>query len=50
MRKLINRYTNTVMWVADDRVEKYIKAGHVPADVKKPEKKPATRRKKTEDK
>ena len=48
--RLINRFTGTEMRVADDKAGKYIKAGHVPADVKKPEKKPATRRKKTEGK
>ena len=44
MKKLINRYTNTAMWVADERVEKYLKAGHKPAEAPlKP-----TKRKKTE--
>ena len=43
MKKLINRYTNTEMWVADERVEKYLKAGHKPAETPpKP-----TKRKKT---
>lgn len=45
MKKLINRYTNTEMWVADERVEKYLKAGHKPAEPPKP-----TKRKKTGDK
>ena len=28
MIKLINRVTGSVMWVADDRAEKYLAAGH----------------------
>lgn len=28
MIKLINRFTNTEMWVADERVESYLGAGH----------------------
>lgn len=31
MIKLINKVTNTPMWVADDRVEEYKAAGHKPA-------------------
>lgn len=29
MVKLINRYTQTEMWVSKDRVEEYLAAGHV---------------------
>jgi hypothetical protein len=54
MVKMINTYTGSVMYVAEDRVQEYIGAGHrevvnfVPA--KRPEKKPekkATTRKRT---
>lgn len=31
--KFINKLTGTEMWVADDRVEKYTAAGHIPAAV-----------------
>lgn len=31
MIKLINRVTGTEMWVADDRLKKYLAAGHKPA-------------------
>lgn len=31
MVKLINRLTGGTMWVADDRKEEYIAAGHKPA-------------------
>lgn len=31
MVKLINRLTGTEMWVADSRLEEYLRAGHVPA-------------------
>lgn len=31
MQKFINKLTGTDMWVADDRVEEYKAAGHVPA-------------------
>lgn len=34
MIKMLNRFTGTIMWVADDRVEKYLAAGHKLADVK----------------
>ena len=45
MKKLINGLTGTVMWVADDRVEEYKAAGHVPAeDAEKPEPKKAVRK------
>lgn len=30
MIALINRTTGTLMWVADDRVDKYLAAGHRP--------------------
>jgi len=30
MIALINRVTGTLMWVADDRVDKYLAAGHKP--------------------
>lgn len=48
-----NAYTGTQMWVADDRVDEYLAAGHKLAandkkvDAEKPaEKKPATKAKK----
>lgn len=31
MIKLINKITGTEMWVANDRAEKYLAAGHKPA-------------------
>ena len=31
MRKLINAITGTEMWVADDRLDEYLAAGHKPA-------------------
>lgn len=31
MVRLINRLTGSEMWVAEDRVEEYIAAGHKPA-------------------
>lgn len=49
MVKFINYYTGTTMYVAEDRVEEYKKAGHKPAAERKPvEPKPA--RKQTEKK
>lgn len=40
MVKLINKTTGTPMWVADERVDEYLKAGHKnPADT--PKAKPA---------
>jgi len=40
MVKFINKLTGTEMWVADNRKDEYIKAGHVPAfdvtEAKKP--------------
>lgn len=55
MVRFINKFTGTVMWVAEDRAEEYKSAGHKPADessssvpqetLKQPavkEKKPAT--------
>ena len=38
MVKLINAVTGTEMWVADNRLDEYIAAGHMPAAV--PEEKP----------
>ena len=32
MIKLINKTTKTPMWVADERVNEYLAAGHKPAD------------------
>lgn len=32
MIKFINKFTNTTMWVADERKEEYISAGHSLAD------------------
>lgn len=51
MVKMINIYTGSVMYVAEDRVQKYLDAGHrqvvdfIPA--KRPEKKPAARKRAT---
>ena len=50
MVKFINKHTGSVMWVADDRKEEYIEAGHKLASVPKaeePEKKPVKRTKKS---
>lgn len=47
MVKFINRFTGTVMWVAEDRVEEYKAAGHRLAVALVPEKKPAPKRRKT---
>lgn len=30
MKKFINAITHTEMWVADERVDEYIEAGHAP--------------------
>ena len=38
MKKLINAMTGTEMWVADNRLDEYIAAGHMPAAV--PEEEP----------
>lgn len=32
MVKLINKRTLSIMWVADNRVDEYLAAGHKPAD------------------
>ena len=52
MIKLINCRTNTVMWVADSRVDEYLAAGHTLAvdtpDDEKPTK-PAKRRRRKDD-
>ena len=45
MIKFINRVTGTEMWVADDRVEEYLAAGHELAV--KPAEKPAKPKKTT---
>ena len=34
MVKLINRFTGTEMWVADERLDDYLKLGHEMADAK----------------
>ena len=44
MVKFINRLTGNVMWVAEERVEEYEKAGHKKAIVPPAKKKP-TRKK-----
>lgn len=37
MTKLIDRFTGVEMWVADERVDKYLEAGHkLASDPKKP--------------
>ena len=48
MIKFINRITGTEMWVADDRKDEYIAAGHKPAadDAVKPIKKVTRKTKK----
>ena len=33
MTKLINKHTNTPMWVADERTEEYLAAGHKPVAI-----------------
>lgn len=41
MTELINAFTNTQMWVADNRVDEYLAAGHKkPAAIKSTEEKP----------
>lgn len=49
MIKFINRVTGTEMWVADNRVDKYLAAGHKlaaePKPVKPAKKKPAVKEK-----
>ena len=49
MIKLINKVTNTPMWVADDRVEEYKAAGHklAASPVEKPAKVETVTEKKT---
>ena len=32
MTRLINKVTGSEMWVADERLNEYLAAGHVPAD------------------
>lgn len=46
MIRLINATTGTDMWVADDRADEYIKAGHKPFKVKRqdPPKKPVAKK------
>ena len=51
MKKMINKYTGTEMYVADDRVQEYTDAGHRLADAPAPvppkaPKKPTRSRKK----
>lgn len=37
MIKLVNRLTKTIMWVADERIDEYLAAGHrLAADTQKP--------------
>lgn len=55
--KFINKLTGTEMWVADDRVDEYKAAGHVPAVMNEPveaekptEEKPVETEKPTEEK
>lgn len=43
MVKLINKVTGTEMWVADDRADEYLKAGHK-KPVQKPILKPAAKK------
>ncbi len=48
MIKFINGITHTEMWVADDRKDEYIAAGHTPAvDVEVKAEKPAEPKKRT---
>lgn len=47
MIKLINKVTNTPMWVADDRVEEYKAAGHKLAAEATPTKEVPKKRKTT---
>lgn len=49
MTQFVNRFTGTEMWVADNRVEEYLAAGHKLAakeTAEKPEKKPDKPKKK----
>ena len=43
MVKFINYYTGTTMYVAEDRVEEYVSAGHKLADTPKPKEKPKSK-------
>lgn len=54
MVEMVNGFTHTQMWVADDRVEEYLAAGHSlaatplaekPAEDEKPKKKTTTKKK-----
>lgn len=46
--QFIHKLTGTVMWVADDRNDEYIKAGHKPAlNVTEEAKKPTRKRRTT---
>jgi hypothetical protein len=47
MVKFINSITHTEMWVADNRVDEYIAAGHTPAVDGATEEKPAEPKKRT---
>ena len=44
MVKFINYYTGTTMYVAEDRVEEYVSAGHKLADAPKPKEKPKSKK------
>lgn len=41
MIKFINSFTGTDMWVADDRKDEYLGAGHKLAPIETPSEKPA---------
>ena len=45
MVKFINKLTGGSMWVAEDRVEKYLSAGHKLADTPKPNENPKSKTK-----
>lgn len=47
MKKFINKFTGSEMWVADDRVDEYKAAGHKLAadDAEKPKRKPVKKEK-----
>lgn len=47
MVKFINNVTHTEMWVAENRVDEYIAAGHTPAADVVTEEKPAEPKKRT---
>lgn len=50
MVKMINAATGTDMWVAEERLEEYLAAGHKPAveaEAEKPTEKPKTTRKRS---